>query len=71
MRRSFRQSCGLSIVAILAACGGSDPGSDAESRSSVIGDPLHQAVERAESVQTTVEDRAAELRDRIEASESN
>lgn len=57
-----------SIVAFsLTAC---DSESE-ESSASVIGEPLHQALDRAESVQETLDDRAAELRERLEAAERN
>jgi hypothetical protein len=53
---------------VLGACGGagSEPQATDERPASVIGDPLHQALERAESVQDTLDDRAADLRQRIE-----
>lgn len=59
----------------LGACAGesSAPAPEvAEERpSSVIGDPLHRALDRAESVQGTLDDRAAELRQRLDEAEGN
>ena len=65
----------LCTAAWLAACSGSTEPQAAEEATSgtatpsVIGDPLHQALERAESVQDTVDAQAAELRRRVEEAE--
>ena len=65
----------LCIAAMAAACGGGTESSQedaaAEARGSVIGDPLHQALDRAQSVQDTVDARAAELRQRVEEAEGD
>ena len=62
-------------VLALGACSSetSEPeaAADNERPPSVIGDPLHQALERAESVQTTLDDRAADMRRRLEEDEGN
>ena len=67
------QVIALSIAVLLSACTGerSEPEPAAGDARSVIGDPLQQALERAESVQGTVEQRAAELRERLEAEEGD
>ena len=61
----------LAVAVLLAACGGEPPEPvDTDERpASVIGDPLHRALDRAESVQDTLDDRAAELRNRLEREE--
>lgn len=62
----------LFMVLGLSACGSetTEPAAD-ERPASVIGDPLHQALERAESVQDTLDERAEDLRRRLEAAEGN
>jgi hypothetical protein len=59
----------------LGACGSEtstpEPVANDERPSSVIGDPLHQALDRAESVQGTIDDRAADMRRRLEEAEGN
>lgn len=61
------------LIAGVAACSsGSDEAPVSEERpSSVIGDPLHQALDRAESVQDTLDERAADLRQRLEQTEGD
>ena len=64
----------LIAAGALGACGGSDapePTQTAERPASIIGDPLHNALERAESVQGTVDEHAAQMRRQIEAAEGN
>jgi len=63
----------LIVVAALAACSSEQPEPEQsnERPSSVIGDPLHSALDRAESVQGTVDEHAAELRRQLEAAEGN
>ena len=63
----------LALLIGLSACGGerSEPQVSDERPSSVIGDPLHQALDRAESVQDTLDDRASDLRQRLEQAEGN
>lgn len=64
----------LCAAALLAACGSEsapEPPASEEAGHSVIGDPLQQALERAESVQGTVDARAAELRERVEEAEGD
>ncbi len=60
---------------VLAACSSDSPPPEAaasqERPASVIGDPLHQALERAESVQGTLDARAADMRQRLEEAEGN
>ena len=73
MSRLIRPFLGACAVAALAGCGGTDesePPAEAAQRR-VIGDPLHQALDRAGSVQETVDARAAELRERLEAGEQD
>ena len=55
----------------LSACSEdrSEPDVSDERPPSVIGDPLHRALDRAESVQGTLDDRAADLRQRLEQAE--
>lgn len=62
--------CSLSA---LVACGSSsDPAEgtlDQRTGDSIIAAPLNRAIERAEDVETTIQDQAEELRRRIEAAE--
>ena len=55
----------IAVLVLLGAC--SKPETPEQS---VIGEPLHRALERAESVQGTLDARAAEMRDRLEAMEA-
>jgi len=72
-----KASCYLVLVSaaiVLAACSSeSEPQRSVsdEPAPSVIGDPLHRAVERAESVQATLDEHAAQLRRQVEESEGN
>jgi hypothetical protein len=61
------------VALVLTACGSetSEPQASDERPASVIGDPLHRALDRAESVQDTVDARAADLRQRLEEAEGN
>ena len=60
------------IVASIVAFGLTACDSESEEPpASVIGEPLHQALDRAESVQETLDARAAELRQRLEEPERN
>lgn len=60
------------IVTLIVAFAVSACGSESEEPpASVIGEPLHQALDRAESVQGTLDDRAAELRQRLDDIEDN
>ena len=63
----------LALLIGLSACGGerSEPQAADERPPSVIGDPLHQALDRAESVQDTLDERASDLRQRLEQAEGN
>lgn len=51
-------------TALLAACGDSG-----DSRESVIGEPLHESLERARAVEDTVRQQAEETRRQIEQAE--
>jgi hypothetical protein len=53
----------------LAGCGGSEPPEQASRDRERVFDPLVESVERAQGVQQTVDDQAAELRRRIEEQE--
>lgn len=58
------------VLVVLAGCGGSEP-SEApppEPRPTVF-DPLTSTLERAEGVQQTLDEQAAELRRRVEEAE--
>lgn len=57
----------------LSACSSeqNEPPVSDERPSSVIGDPLHQALDRAESVQDTLDARASDLRQQLEQAEGN
>ena len=59
----------------LAACSSESTPPEAagsqERPASVIGDPLHQALDRAETVQGTLDDRAADMRQRLQEAEGN
>ena len=60
----------LCVAVALGACGSDSQDEVAEApRPSVIGDPLQRSLERAEAVQDTVDQRASELRQRLEESE--
>jgi hypothetical protein len=61
------------VVVGLSACSGeTNQSSTSDERpASVIGDPLHQALDRAESVQGTLDERAADLRQRLDEAEGN
>jgi len=63
----------LIIVVALGACSSEQPEPERSSErpSSVIGDPLHNALDRAESVQGTLDEHAAEMRRQLEAAEGN
>jgi len=56
------------VVIALAACGESPPAEPAAPRPTVF-DPLTSTIDRAEGVQQTVDDQAAEQRKRIEEAE--
>lgn len=72
MSNVFVRSVTLCGALLLVACGGgAEPEVSEPPAASVIGDPLHQALERAESVQGTVDAQAAEQRRRIEEAEGN
>lgn len=62
----------LAVAALLAGCGGSgsseEPPPPAEPRPTVF-DPLTSTIDRAEGVQQTVDQQAAELRKRLEEAE--
>jgi hypothetical protein len=57
------------MAASLSGCGGDEP--EPATRQSVIGEPLQQALDRAESVQDTVDAHAAQLREQLEAAEAD
>jgi hypothetical protein len=59
------------MVASLCGCGGNGPEPARQPRQSVIGEPLQQALDRAESVQDTVDEHAAQLREQLEAAEAD
>jgi hypothetical protein len=67
--------CATALALTLAACGGSEPeGRAAERRETAprretVFDPLTSTIERAEGVQQTVDQQAAEQRRRIEDAE--
>jgi uncharacterized lipoprotein YmbA len=63
----------LIAAAVLAACSTEqpEPAQSNERPSSVIGDPLHDALDRAQSVQGTLDEHAAEVRRQLEAAEGN
>jgi hypothetical protein len=73
MRGMTLRAAALCTVAALSACGGgtNEPAAANEQPASVIGDPLHRALDRAESVQDTLDERAADLRERLEEAEGN
>jgi len=64
----------LSGVVALAGCGGSDPpepaaATDQKPPRETVFDPLTSAIGRAEGVQQTVDEQAAEQRKRLEEAE--
>jgi hypothetical protein len=63
----------IGAAALVVACGGPEApqAQDAAEapRQSVIGEPLHQALDRAEGVQSLVDEQAEETRRRIEEAE--
>ena len=60
----------LCFAGALVACGSDSQDETAEEpRPSVIGDPLQRSLERAEAVQDTIDERASELRQRLEEAE--
>jgi hypothetical protein len=62
----MRHNLALSVCAIglLCACAKPEP-----KEQSVIGEPLQRALERAESVEATVQEHADEMRRRLEEAE--
>jgi hypothetical protein len=63
----------LALACGLLGCqpGAPEPEPDAEPRTSVIGEPLHEALDRAESVQQTLDAQARALRRQVEEAEGN
>jgi hypothetical protein len=63
----------LFLAGALAACSteAPEPTRSDEPPPSVIGDPLHRALDRAESVQDTLDEREADLRERLQQAEGN
>jgi hypothetical protein len=69
MRLIAAKGCATALALTLAACGASEPeGRAAEPRETVF-DPLTSTLDRAEGVQQTVDQQAAEQRRRIEDAE--
>ncbi len=62
----------MPVLALLAGCGGSEPAGEpaqpAEPRPTAF-DPLTSTIDRAQGVQQTVDEQAAELRRRVEEAE--
>ena len=71
--RQMQMAAAVVLLIGLSACGSerSEPPVSDERPSSVIGDPLHQALDRAESVQDTLDERATNLRQQLEEAEGN
>jgi hypothetical protein len=69
--RFFFFCAAIALCACSSETSTPEPAADNERPSSVIGDPLHQALDRAESVQNTLDDRAADMRRRLEEAEGN
>lgn len=66
------------LAAVLAGCGGAEPGAPSEranevpepaARRETVFDPLTSTIPRAQAVQQTVDEQAAEQRRRIEEAE--
>jgi hypothetical protein len=70
MQRSYVLACSLAVV--LAGCGGSEPSEQASEpreptpRRETVFDPMTSTIGRAQGVQQTVDDQAAEQRRRID-----
>lgn len=71
MRRRCWYVLGAFMAASLCGCGGNEPEPAPQTRQSVIAEPLQQALDRAESVQDTVDAHAAQLREQLEAAEAD
>lgn len=63
----------LVLVCVLLGCQPSapPPEADAAPRRSVIGEPLHEALDRAESVQQTLDAQAKAMRRQLEEAEGD
>lgn len=68
-----RHGCVIAVLLALAGCGGAGNGSAPETaepeRRATVFDPLVETLDRAESVQQTIDEQAAEQRRRIEEAE--
>jgi hypothetical protein len=75
MQLSAGLCCAAVLALTLAACGGSEPAEsaaerrDTAPRRETVFDPLTSTIDRAEGVQQTVDQQAAEQRRRIEEAE--
>jgi hypothetical protein len=68
----MRYSTVIVLLAALSGCGGSEPTASApppEQPRPTVFDPLTSTLDRAEGVQQTVDEQAAELRRRLEEAE--
>lgn len=65
----------FAVLLALSGCGGSEPGDEpavspaAQPPRPTVFDPLTSTIDRAQGVQQTVDDQAAELRKRLEEAE--
>ena len=55
------------IALVIAACGGSD----SEDKKDPIGESYHESLEKAEDVETIVDDHAEAMRKKLEEAEGN
>lgn len=77
MRRTVASWCAIALTLMLAACGGEEPDERAAERATAepaprretVFDPLTSTIGRAQGVQQTLDDDAAEQRRRIEDAE--
>jgi hypothetical protein len=72
VQRNSKVACALALAFVLAGCGAEEPAArvgEPPARRETVFDPMTSTIGRAQGVQQTLDEQAAEQRRRIEAAE--